>query len=162
MSINAKALELERQSLGPDGAPTLGPAYELLRDQWRSGERGRELALHLFFLCWYVNVEPPHRTGFDEQRVDEGELVAVINEIHDWLLPDGAASDDVEALYVVGLPAQMFPWVLGDDRLWTARSTAYRSRYRQLARDGLEPAVFNGRGAYGDYYGGQARVVGGF
>jgi hypothetical protein len=87
MSINAKALELERQSLGPDGAPTLGPAYELLRDQWRSGERGRELALHLFFLCWYVNVEPPHRTGFDEQRVDEGELVAVINEIHDWRGP---------------------------------------------------------------------------
>jgi hypothetical protein len=162
MSINEKALELERQSIGPDGAPTLGPAYELLRDQWCSGERDRELALHLFFLAWYVNIEPAHLTGLDEQRLVEGELVAIINEVHDWVLPNGAASDDIEALYVAGLPAQMFPWVLGDNGLWTARSIAYRSRYRQLAPDGLDPAVFEGRGAYGDYYGGQLQVVGGF
>jgi hypothetical protein len=159
MTINAKALELEMQSLGQGGAPTLGPAYELLRDQWRSGDRDRELALHLFFLAWYIGIEPPHLTGLDDRRVGEGELDAVISEVHDWLLPDGEASDDVESLYVVGLPAQMFPWVLGDEDLWTARGIAYHRRYWQLARDGLDPAVFEGRGAYGDYYGEQVRVV---
>lgn len=162
MSINAKALELEKQSVGPDGAPTLGPAYVLLRDQWRSGERDRELALHLFFLAWYVSVEPPHLTGLDEQQLEEGELVAVINDVHGWLLPNGAATDDVESLYVVGLPAQMFPWVLGENRVWMARGAAYQRRYRQLAPDGLDPAVFDRRGAYGDYYASQIRVVGGF
>lgn len=66
MSIAAKAMELEAQSLG---APTLGPAFEVLHDQWRAGERDRELALHLMFLAWYLNVEPPHLTGLDETRV---------------------------------------------------------------------------------------------
>ena len=49
-----------------NGAPTLGAAYEVLREQWESGERDRELALHLMFLAWYLNVEPPHLTGLDD------------------------------------------------------------------------------------------------
>jgi len=69
MPISAKVMELEIQSVGAHGAPTLGAAYELLRDQWRSGERDRELALHLIFLAWYLNLEPPHLTGLDEARV---------------------------------------------------------------------------------------------
>src|SRR5687767_6482579 len=62
----AAAMELEKQSLGAQGAPTLGRAYELLRDQWKSGERERELALHLMFLAWYLMMEPPFLTGLDE------------------------------------------------------------------------------------------------
>lgn len=59
--------------------------------------------------------------------------------------------------------AGMFLWPLADEaRLWIARSETYRTRYRQLAPDGIDPAVFDGRGAYGDYFGGQARVVGGY
>lgn len=47
MSVSEKAMQLELQSIGKHGAPTLGPAFEVLRDQWRAGERDRELALHL-------------------------------------------------------------------------------------------------------------------
>lgn len=127
-------------------------ATRTLRDQWRAGDRDRELALHLLFLAWYLNLEPSHLTGLDETRVSTEELPGMFSEVHDWLLPDGANSDDAEALFVAGLPAIMAPWLLGDVDLWTARSEAYRVRYRQ----------FEGRGAYGDYYAGQASVPGGF
>jgi len=162
MPISAKAMELENQSIGANGAPTLAAAYELLREQWESGERDRELALHLSFLAWYLIIEPSHLTGLDESRTSSESLVAVFNTVHDWLLPTGAATNDAEALYVVGLPASMFPWLLGDHDLWTARSEAYRIRYRQLAPDGIDPAVFDSRGAYGDYFESQASVVGGY
>jgi hypothetical protein len=162
MPISPKALELEMQSIGARGAPTLGAAFEVLREQWRQGERDRELALHLMFLAWYLNLEPPHLTGLDESRVSTGELPRVFNEVHDWLLPEGSGSEDTEALYVAGLPASMAPWVLGDVQLWTARSESYRVRYRQLVPAGLAPSLFEGRGAYGDYYAGQARVLGGY
>ena len=162
MTISEKAMELENRSIGSNVPPVLGAAYELLRDQWRSDERDRELALHLMFLAWYLIIEPAHLTGLDETRVSAAELRRMFSDAHDWLLPLGDASSDVEALYVAGLPAHMSPWELGDVRLWEARSAAYRVRYRQLVPEGIDPVVFDGRGAYGDYYGGQARVVGGF
>lgn len=160
MPISAKAMELENQSIGANGAPTLAAAYELLREQWESGERDRELALHLIFLAWYLIIEPSHLTGLDEARISSESLVGVFNTVHDWLLPTG--TNDAEALYVVGLPASMFPWALGDHELWAVRSEAYRIRYRQLAPEGIDPAVFDSRGAYGDYFESQARVVGGY
>ena len=162
MPVSEKAMELELQSLGNHGAPTLGPAFEVIRDQWRAGERDRELALHLMFLAWYLNIEPAHLTGLDETRISSKDLVEMFNEAHDWLLPDEAASDDAEALYAAGLPARMFPWVLGDHDLWSARSESYRLRYRELAPDGIAGSIFDGRGAYGEYYGQQARVRGGY
>jgi len=162
MPISEEAMQLEIQSLGANGAPTLGAAFEVLCDQWRAGERDRELALHLLFLAWYLNVEPAHLTGLDETRVSSKELPGIFNEVHDWLLPDGAASSDAEALYAAGLPARMFPWVLGDHEVWTARSESYRLRYRELAPDGIAGSIFEGRGAYGEYYGQQARVAGGY
>lgn len=67
MPISEKAIELENRSV--HGAPTLGDAFELLRGQWQSGERERELALHLMFLAWYLQIEPAHLTGLDEARV---------------------------------------------------------------------------------------------
>lgn len=162
MAIWPEAQELENQSVGAHGLPTLGPAYVLLREQWSSGERERELALHLMFLAWYLVVEPSHLTGFDEADGVSSDFAVVFNEVHDWLLPAGAASDDAEALYAAGLPASMFPWALGDERTWAERAVAYRQRYRQLAPHGLSPEVFERRGAYGEYFGGQARVEGGF
>src|SRR5690348_12438133 len=133
MPISEIAMELELQSIGSHGEPTLGPAFEVLRDQWRSGERDRELALHLMFLAWYLNLEPPYLTGLDVSRMSSHELSSLFNEAHDWLLPFGAASDDAEALYAAGLAARLCPWLLGDEQQWTARSESYRARYRQLA-----------------------------
>lgn len=76
--------------------------------------------------------------------------------------PDAPRVEDVEALYVAGLAARLCPWALGEASLWIARSEAYRDRYRQLMPDGISPAAFQGRGAYGDYLAGQARVAGGY
>lgn len=162
MAISADGLNLENESLGPDGAPTLGAAFEVFRGQWESGERDRELALHLMFLAWYLYLEPAHLTGLDEAQIPTDSLTAAFNAAHDWLLPAGADTDDAEALYVAGLAAGLCPWALGETSLWTARSEAYRVRYRQLAPDGISPAVFEGRGAYGDYFASQARVAGGY
>lgn len=162
MAISETALALENQSLGANGRPMLGRAYEVLRDQWRDGDRDRELALHLMFLAWYLIIEPAHLTGAEPALASSDELATMFNEAHDWLLPAGAESDDVEALYTAGLPAHMFSWALGDDSLWDARSRAYRARYRQLAPAGIDPTVFDGRGAYGEYFARQARVVGGY
>jgi hypothetical protein len=85
MPVSEKAMQLELQSIGKHGAPTLGPAFEVLRDHWRAGERDRELALHLMFLAWYLNIEPSHLTGLDETRTSSKELPEVFNEAHDWL-----------------------------------------------------------------------------
>jgi hypothetical protein len=82
--------------------------------------------------------------------------------VHSIVLAGGTTTTDAEALYVVGLMAHLAPWLLGREDEWTARSEAYRSRYRQLLPNGIDPDVFNGRGAYGDYFRGQARVADGY
>lgn len=162
MVISTEGLALENENVGPNGRPTLGAAFEVFRTQWASGERDRELALHLMFLAWYLYLEPSHLTGLDEARTPIEDLAAVFNAAHDWLLPTGAETEDVEALYVAGLAAQLCPWALGETSLWIARSKAYRARYRQLMPNGISPAVFQDRGAYGDYFASQARVAGGY
>jgi hypothetical protein len=58
--------------------------------------------------------------------------------------------------------ASIAPWLLGDVDAWTFRSEQYRLRYRALSPAGIDPDVFRNRGAYGDYFEGQARVKGGF
>ena len=160
VAISAAALELEDQSIGAKGAPTLGQAYELLRDQWRSGDRDRELGLHLMFLAWYLLFEPPLLPGLDATRVAEGELRAVFNEVHDVVMLTSAT--DAETLYVVGLMAHLTPWLLGPEDEWTSRSKSYRLRYRRLVPDGIEPKIFEGRGAYGRYFRHQAAVKHGY
>ncbi len=159
MAIPLRALELEKFDV-TGGKPTLAAAYEILRDAWRSGDRDRELALHLMFLCWYMLIEPPHLTGLDERRVPSSELIAVFNEVHDYMTP--ASQGDAEFLYVVGLMSQLAPWLLGDNDMWEARSSQYRAGYRRLQPNGPDPTVFEGRGAYGEYFAGQARVDDGY
>jgi len=53
MPISAKAMELEQEHRDARVPPTLGAAYEMIRDQWIAGERDRDVALHLSFLAWY-------------------------------------------------------------------------------------------------------------
>jgi hypothetical protein len=160
MAISSKALDLENRSIGVDGKPTFAAAYEILHDAWCSGDRDRELGLHLMFLCWYMLIEPSHLTGLDEGRVPSSELTRVFNEVYDFMAPGNEA--DPEFLYVVGLMSVLAPWLLGDHETWEQRSREYQVRYRQLKPNGLDPAVFQGRGAYGDYFAGQAGVEGGY
>jgi len=155
MGIPDRALELEIRSLGSNGEPTLGEAYEVLRACWRSGDRGRELGLHLMFLAWYMLCEPSQYTGLNVKRTPLSELVDRFNEVHDYFA--FVVSGDAEMLYAIGLMAYLFPFLLGDERLWEARSREYRAKYRKLAPAGIDPAVFEGRGAYGEYFRHQAK-----
>ena len=82
--------------------------------------------------------------------------MAIFNEVHEHMAP--AKSGDVEVLYVVGLMADLSPWLLGDNATWEARSSEYRLLYRALEPNGLDPAVFDGRGAYGAHFAMYARI----
>ena len=154
-------LALENRSVGAHGEPTLGEALALAIREWDTGNRDRELRLHLLFLAWYCNLEPPYLTGFDETVIPSARLPEVFSAVYETFA--GSIHNDAEALYVVGLIAQLTPWLLGGDHeTWEARSRDYRARYRALVPDGLEPSTFQGRGAYGDYFAGQVQVPGGF
>jgi len=160
MGLPPAILELENRSVGPEGEPTLGKALELAVLEWRAGNRDRELRLHLLFLAWYCNVEPPFITGFAEWLTASNSLPGVCEQVY-ATLADGIM-DDPECLYVIGLMAQIAPWALGDEAAWHSRSENFRRRYRALLPHGLDPALFAGRGAYGEYFGNQACAKGGF
>jgi hypothetical protein len=160
MPISPRAIELENEGMADPRKGTLAAAYAILRGDWLRGDRDRELALHLMFLSWYMLIQPPHLTGFDETRVSSADLVAMFTEVHDHLAP--ANNDDAEALYAVGLMSHLAPWLLGDHASWEARSEEYRRTYRRLKPNGLDPSYFEGRGAYGRYFAGQAAVKDGY
>ena len=160
MSIPSDALEFENRSIGVNGEPTLAAAYEILDTHWRAGERNRELALHLFFLSWYCLVEPAHLTGLPDNVDFSAQLNRTLAEAHEYLEP--RILDDAEALYVFGLAAQMFWFMFDDPQKWEERALRYRTRYREIAPEGLAPAIFHRRGAYGHYYAGQVTVKGGY
>lgn len=161
MSFPKAILDLENRSVGAREEPTLGDALELAAAEWRSGNRDRELRLHLLFLCWYCSLEPPYLTGLNESRVPSTDLPRLFQDVYSSFA-DGI-QDDTECLFAVGLMAQLAPWALGEDvQTWESRSAAFRARYRSLAPAGLSPALFQGRGAYGDYFSGQVVVPGGF
>jgi len=160
MDLPAEAIELENRSVGAHGEPTLARACELLLRSWDAGNRSRELALHLMFLCWYLMLEPMHLTGLEPTNPISDRLQLVFNEVHENFGANMAR--DAEMLYVVGLMAHLTPWLLGDNDSWESRSETYRLLYRKLAPQGISPQVFDGRGAYGDYFAGQARVENGY
>jgi hypothetical protein len=114
------------------------------------------------FLAWYLSVEPPSLTGLDSTRIAAGELARMFNDVHAVVLARGGDTTDDEALYVVGLMAHLTPWLLGPEDEWSERSRVYRARYRHLSPDGISPTRFAGRGAYGDYFAGQASVKDGY
>jgi len=161
MGLSEAILELENRNVGDNWEPTLGPALALALAEWRSGSRDRELRLHLLFLSWYCNVEPPHLTGLDEALRSSLDLPSVFHTIYDTFA-DGIL-EDPECLFIVGLMASLTPWLLGGDvHEWESRSIVFREHYRALLPHGLPPAYFDGRGAYGDYFAGQVVVPGGF
>jgi hypothetical protein len=160
MPIPQKALELENRSIGVNGEPTLADAYVILKEQWRDGGRDRETGLHLMFLAWYGLVEPGHLTGFSEIEELKRELNQTLKEVHAYFEPQ--IYQDAEMLYAFGLAAHMFWFMFDDASAWEKRGVEYRRRYRALAPKGIDPKIFRNRGAYGEYYAGQAKVEGGY
>ena len=161
MNIPDALLALESKSIGRDGQPTLGEALVLGLDEWRSGNSDRELRLHLLFLAWYCSIEPSHLTGLDRTTIASSELEGIFQDVYATFAE--VISNDAETLYVVGLMAHLSPWLLGEDvPTWEARSKEFQKRYRELLPDGISPNRFRGRGAYGDYFAGQAAVEGGY
>ena len=160
MGIPQEVLDLENRSIGVGGEPTHADAYAILRERWIAGDRNRELGLHLMFLAWYGMVEPPFITGFVDGNDLTTTLLQTFIEVHDYF--DPSTSGDVEILYAFGLFAHLFGFMLDDPKTWDFRAEEYKKLYRQIAPNGIDPTIFDGRGAYGDYYGHQARVAGGY
>ena len=165
MPIPQEALDLENRSIGINGEPTLAAAYEIFKEQWDNGNRDRELGLHLLFLAWFGATEPEHITGFSKPWLEmRQELLPVFAEVHAYFEPE--IHKDVEMLFVVGLIAHMDWYMLDDDaetaKVWEERSKKYHEQYRALAPNGIDPSIFQNRGAYGDYFAGQAKVEGGY
>ncbi len=160
MPIPQNALDLENRSIGVNGEPTLAVAYEILKEQWQSGDRDRELGLHLMFLAWYGLIEPDFVTGFSETDGSGQERMQMLTEVHTYFEPQ--IYQDAEMLYVFGLMAELFWFMLDDAPTWEKRSIEYHQHYRALLPNGIDPTIFYNRGAYGDYYFGQAKVKNGY
>jgi hypothetical protein len=165
MAISQKALELENRSIGINGEPTLAAAYEILKEQWENGDRDRKLGLHLMFLAWYGTSEPEHITGFSNSWEERRkEMLPLFSKVHAYFEPE--IYNDVEMLYVVGLIAHIDWFMLDDDvevaKAWEELSKKYHQQYRLLAPNGIDSSIFRNRGAYGEYFQGQAEVEDGY
>jgi len=156
MPIPPEALELENRSCGDNWEPTLSAAYAVLKEQWETGDRDRELGLHLMFISWYGMIELKHITGFEESIDTFHALEKMFEEVHSFFEP--GINDDAEKLYVVGLVTHMQWFMFSNREKWEAISIEYRKAYRSLAPEGIEPTIFDDRGAYGDYFGRHARL----
>jgi hypothetical protein len=121
-----------------------------LLEEWHAGNQTRELCLDLMFHCWYLLEEQPQYTGYDPTLIEDDQLTKNFNEVHDLFAPE--IRQDSEMLYTVGLMSELFPWLLGDENLWIARSLEYRNLYKLLEPNGLEPELFENRGEYGKYF----------
>jgi hypothetical protein len=157
MPIPQAAVDLENRE-------QLADAYEILKQLWSEGNRDRELALHLIFLTWFGIIEPVQLTGFPDTEEMRHELKLMFKEVHARF--ESQIYQDAEMLYVVGVIAQMHWFMLDDEieiaKAWEARGQKYHEQYRALAPHGIDPLIFLNRGAYGDYFAGQAKVVEGY
>jgi len=151
--VSQEVLDLEK---GND----LAGAYAILKRKWDDGDRDRDLGLHLMFVAWYGMIEPSQYTNFTETESERAELNQTLFEVHEYFAP--TIKDDAEMLYTVGVMAHMFWFMFEHDRYWEQISKDYQVRYRELEPNGIDPTVFDGRGYYGEYYGGQARVEDGY
>jgi hypothetical protein len=161
VALPQEVLDLEIRSVGDHGEPTLGLALRRCVALWEGGQRDRELRLHLIFLAWYCNLEPPHLTGAEISAFADDALGRLFFEVFQTF--EETIADDPECLYVIGLMASLAPYLLGDtEAAWELRAKSYQTRYRELLPQGLDSEVFAGRGAYGTYFSGQVVVRGGF
>jgi len=138
--------EVENRYSGQDGEASLGEAFSMLQERWASGARDRETALRLAFLAWYSCSEPAWLTGLP----DEQSTSTIFRDAFATL--GGERSTDAEVCFTVGLMAELFPYCIGDEAYWLSVGKTLRARARRLAPQGVLPAIFSGRGAYGKYF----------
>lgn len=154
MPVPSRALELEQHAVDRV-ARSLPAAFGLLREHWEAGDRDREVGLHLLFLAWYLETEPPYLTGSDGTAHATEEHHAAVALVHDAFA--STIMQDAEMLFVVGVMATLAARCLGDEAAWLARGDTYLAACGRLSPDGIAPDVFDGRGYYGHYFVGHAR-----
>lgn len=138
--------EVESRYTCRNGEPSLGEAFAMLQERWKSGNRDRETALRLLFLSWYSCSEPTWLTGLP----DDQNTSIIFTDTFAAL--GGEQSSDAEVCFTVGLMAELFPWCIGDETHWLAVGAKLSSRARELSPQGFLPTLFAGRGAYGEYF----------
>lgn len=127
-------------------------AYQTLRAGWIAGNRDRERALHLMYLAWWHWAEPDFLTGLSDDPAAVQLWHAVFNHF------GGKASSDPEFLFVAAIMAEITPWMLGNEAVWTKAAETMMARSLVLKPDGFSPEAFDGRGEYGEYFAHQSRT----
>ena len=95
--------------------------------------------------------DPPFVTGLS----DDPHANQLWHEIFDFF--GGDKSSDAEFFHVASLMADLFPWALGNDTEWATIAKRLKARSLELQPNGFPADMFEGRGAYGEYFAGQAR-----
>lgn len=139
-----KITAIEDEYHSPSHTPSLGRAYDALVVRWKDGARDRETALHLLFLIWYGQAEPPYFTGLKDVNRTR------INELFQRL--GGEFSTDPEVLFVIMMMCEIAPWALGEESYWRRTGERFLQRLRELPETGLSRLTFSRRGAYGYYF----------
>jgi hypothetical protein len=130
-----------------NGAPSLGDAYSALLTRWKSRDADREDCLRLLFLSWYSCSEPNTLTG-----LPEGSKVTLVGVLFEYL--GGEQTTDPEVMFAVGVMASLFPYCCGDEEIWSGIARSLKRRYRDVQHaERLPLNQFDGRGAYGKYFG---------
>ena len=136
----------DRYTHRPKGEPTLGNAFTLWQSRWTSGAQDRETALRLMFLAWYAHNEPPFLTGL----MEVGNPKELLGEIFAFL--GGENSNDAEFLFVAGYMVSLSSWCFGSEVEWNQQGELCLNRWREIVRRPIDLAIFDGRGAYGEYF----------
>jgi hypothetical protein len=123
--------------------------WDGLLAQWLNGSQTREGALRLLFLSWYSCSEPPHLSGLEGVKPQEG----LVDGLFKFL--GGEETQDVEVLFVIAVMGEVAAWCLGEDDRWRTTANIFRSRLDNRVPDS---ELFAGRGAYGEYFAHQAQT----
>ena len=125
--------ECERDYIRRD-KPALGEAYKGLKARWQSGKRDTFTALHLIFLSWYAQIEPPAHTGLEADD-DREELLC---EALQFLRKEGYGSESLRKLLLV--MNEVAPWAF-DSSETAAQELAQSHSGQEIAKDDWQPLV---------------------
>jgi hypothetical protein len=131
--------------------PQMEEEYRDLKTRWSAGERDRELCLHLMFFAWMHWADPSNVTGLTNDLEAE-ELWRTI-----FAYLGGETSTDAEFLFIAGIMARVFTFVLGDEKQWSERGSRMIGQAMDLQPTALPLGTFDNRGEYGKYFAHQLR-----
>ena len=143
--------KIEQRYTKSNREPTLGEAFHALKHRWDSNFRDEDTGLRLAFLAWYSCSEPPFLTGLQ----DLPSIHDLISEI--WEHFGGLQSNSAEFLISFSVFAQIAPWCLGEERVWSELAETLREHAYTLQPNGFTSEQFDDRGAFGDYMGNMVR-----